>query len=412
MRRRQVIGASGIVFAAIFVLSAVLGDGMLNGGKATKAAAQIPLPELLMTDTVTAEETNQVESSEIETDEGMEKPPLKKMKTVETDKKAADAKETEKAKEKTTVDYVIANVDTSLNIRKKPSTEAEIVGKLYRGAKATIVKRGKNWTKIKSGTVKGYVASEYLMFDEEAKKGVEIFGTKIATVQTETLRIRKKPGTDAPVLDLVAEGERLVVADTKDTKNSDEWVAIDYSEKEVGYVAAEYVSLSVELEEAISIEEEQRLLEEKRREEEAAQAAKNGGNSGGAVTTTARGGVSVSADDAYLMAAVVYMEAGNQSYAGQLAVANVIINRLLSGKWGNSIYSVVYAPGQFSGAGSGLLQRYLNQGPSSSCVNAVADALAGNNNIGSYMFFCTNRVANYSSYSRYTIIGDHCFYQR
>ena len=101
MRRRQVIGASGIVFAAIFVLSAVLGDGMLNGGKATKAAAQIPLPEMLMTDTVTAEEPNQVESSEIETDEGMEKPPLKKMKTVETDKKAAGAKETEKAKEKT-----------------------------------------------------------------------------------------------------------------------------------------------------------------------------------------------------------------------------------------------------------------------------------------------------------------------
>ena len=77
LRRRQVIGASGIVFAAIFVLSAVLGDGMLNGGKATKAAAQIPLPEMLMTDTVTAEEPNQVESSEIETDEGMEKPPLK-----------------------------------------------------------------------------------------------------------------------------------------------------------------------------------------------------------------------------------------------------------------------------------------------------------------------------------------------
>ena len=513
MKRRQFIGASGIIFAVIFIVSAVLGDGILNGGTVTKASAKqpgeqaivLPLPETIVTEPIlflveNAEnnkieaesngeeelpvlkdiapiepmkegqpESSQIKNSRTEHDQAessqaketqekaesdsqtlgqeeetkTEEITSAEVKTAETEKKADSAegkedasdedtsKAAQKKSKKKTVDYVIADVDTSLNIRKKPSTEAEIVGKLYRGAKATIVKRGKKWTKIKSGTVKGYVANEYLMFDEDAEQGAEKFGTKIAMVQTETLRIRKKPGTDAPVLDLAAEGERLVVADITNSKESVDskesaaakesgWVAIAYSEKEIGYVSAEYVSISIELEEAISIEEEQRLLEEKRREEEAAQAAKNGGNAasggnagnGSSVAATARGGVSVSADDAYLMAVIVYMEAGNQSYEGKLAVANVIVNRLLSGIWGNSVSSVIYAPGQFYSPSSARLQRYMKQGPTSSCVNAVSDALAGNNNIGDYMFFCTTWAANYSSYSRYTVIGDHCFYQR
>ena len=51
-----------------------------------------------------------------------------------------------------------------------------------------------------------------------------------------------------------------------------------------------------------------------------------------------------------LLATVIASEALSESYEGKLAVANVIINRLISGKWGNSISDVVYAKGQFSGS--------------------------------------------------------------
>lgn len=329
----------------------------------------------------------------------------------------------------TSVNYVIANVETSLNIRKEASLEGEIIGKLYRGAKATIVERGEEWTEIESGSVKGFVSSEYLMFDEEAVKGAEIFGTRMITVKTDLLRIRRTPGMDGEILDLAEKGAKLAAADKGEDKEG--WVAVDYKEGIVGYVSEEFVKVRVELEEAISIEEEMRLLELKRLEEaQAAQAAQaqaaqaqasqgqaaasgsQAGNAQASTGTVNRGAVSLSEDELYLLAAVVHMEAGSEPYEGKLAVASVVINRLKSGLWGNSLSSVIYAPNQFPGAASGLLARYMNEGPNSGSRQAAAEAAAGVNNIGSYLSFCATRVANYSSYSSYTIIGNHCFYLR
>lgn len=335
----------------------------------------------------------------------------------------------EKGSVETSVNYVIANVETSLNIRKEASLEGEIIGKLYRGAKANIVERGEEWTEIESGSVKGFVSSEYLMFDEEAVKGAEIFGTRMITVKTDLLRIRRTPGMDGEILDLAEKGAKLAAADKGEDKEG--WVAVDYKEGIVGYVSEEFVKVRVELEEAISIEEEMRLLELKRLEEaQAAQAAQaqaaqaqasqgqaaasgsQAGNAQASTGTVNRGAVSLSEDELYLLAAVVHMEAGSEPYEGKLAVASVVINRLKSGLWGNSLSSVIYAPNQFPGAASGLLARYMNEGPNSGSRQAAAEAAAGVNNIGSYLSFCATRVANYSSYSSYTIIGNHCFYLR
>lgn len=321
----------------------------------------------------------------------------------------------EQKKSAETADYVIANVDTSLNIRVEPSTESEIVGKLYRGAKADIVERGEEWTRITSGTVKGYVSNDYLMFDDEAVKGAEVFGVKNVYVETDALRIRRTPGTDGEILDLAEKGAKLQAADVEEAEEG--WVAIDYSDDVIGYVSADYVTVRVELEEAISIEEEMRLLEEKRKEEQrAAQEKEAGREDGGSKKTSAavsgRNALGVGSEDAYLLAAVVHMEAGNEPYEGKLAVANVVVNRLLSGKWGSSLYSVIYAPNQFPGAASGLLARYMNEGPNAESVRAASEALNGVNNIGNYLSFCSTRVANYGAYSSYTIIGNHCFYLR
>ena len=68
------------------------------------------------------------------------------------------------------------------------------------------------------------------------------------------------------------------------------------------------------------------------------------------------------------MAACVAMEAGDDSYEDQLAVASCIVNRVKSEKWGKTISDVIYADGQFPGATSGLLDKYLAKGPSKSCI--------------------------------------------
>ncbi len=314
-----------------------------------------------------------------------------------------------------TVDFIIANVDTALNIRSGPSTDDEIVGKLYRGGRATILERGSEWTKITSGNVTGYASNEWMMFDEEAEKGLEIFGIKKATVTADALRVRREPNTDSGILDLYELGDELPLSNEVDAPEG--WIAVDYSDKTIGYVSSDYVRVTIEYEEALTLEEEAAILEAKRLEEEKAEreeAMRKALNDAKKEKpeTKNRKAIKVSDEDAYLIAACVHMEAGNQPYEGKLAVANVIINRMLDGYWGSSASDVIYARGQFTGAASGLLDKYLASGPNAGCIKATSEALAGNNNIGSYMYFCSNRAANYGSYKSYVIIGDHTFYKR
>ena len=113
------------------------------------------------------------------------------------------------------------------------------------------------------------------------------------------------------------------------------------------------------------------------------------------------------ADDAYLLACIVYCEAGNQSYEGQLAVANIVLNRVKSSMFPNTISEVIYQSGQFGPVYNGSLDRTLANGPSSACVQAANDALAGSNNIGNLLFF--NNVAPSGAVS-VTTIGDIVFY--
>ena len=69
--------------------------------------------------------------------------------------------------------------------------------------------------------------------------------------------------------------------------------------------------------------------------------------------------------DLYLLAAIVYAEAGNQSYEGQLAVASVVMNRLYSGSFGGSLSEIIYAPSQFTAVYSTAFSTALSTGGSS-----------------------------------------------
>ncbi len=110
-----------------------------------------------------------------------------------------------------------------------------------------------------------------------------------------------------------------------------------------------------------------------------------------------------SADDTSLLAALIYCEAGNQSYDGMVAVGAVVMNRVSSPMFPNSIREVIYQSGQFTPASSGWLDSALASGVPSTCYDAAAAAMSGENPIGSALYFNTGSGKGVK-------LGDHQFY--
>lgn len=164
-------------------------------------------------------------------------------------------------------DLVIAQVTNYVNVRDIPSEEGEIVGKLYDDSVGNFIEEENGWYKITSGRCTGYVKAEYCVTGEAAIELAREVGTRVATVNTTTLRVRTEPSTEASVLGLVPIEEDLSVLEELDG-----WVKVSIEEGE-GYVSTEFVNLRTDFVVAESKEEEEARLERERQEREAAQAA-------------------------------------------------------------------------------------------------------------------------------------------
>lgn len=164
-------------------------------------------------------------------------------------------------------DLVIAQVTNYVNVRDIPSEEGEIVGKLYDDSVGNFIEEENGWFKITSGSCTGYVKAEYCVTGEAAIELAREVGTRVATVNTTTLKVRTEPSTESSVLGLVPIEEDLSVLEELDG-----WVKVSIEEGE-GYVSAEYVNLRTDFVVAESKAEEEARLERERQEREAAQAA-------------------------------------------------------------------------------------------------------------------------------------------
>lgn len=176
----------------------------------------------------------------------------------------------------TNKDLCIAKVNSYVNVRKGPSEEDEIVGKLYDKSAGKVLEETDGWYKISSGSIsEGYVKKEYVVVGEEAKQLAAEVGTRVATVITETLRVRNDASIDASVLGLVPEAEELTVTEEKDG-----WVKVSIEEGD-GWVSMDYVTLRTDYVQAESKEEEEARLAKEAAEREAARkaAAKKAGSS-------------------------------------------------------------------------------------------------------------------------------------
>ncbi len=140
----------------------------------------------------------------------------------------------------------------------------------------------------------------------------------------------------------------------------------------------------------IKVEEERKAAEEAQRlaEEQAAAEAQ---------------AASVAASEQELLAALIYCEAGNQPYEGQVAVGAVVMNRVKSGVYPNTITDVIYQSGQFGPAMTGWLDSVLASGSySDTARQAAADAIAGSNPVGDCLYFGNGNWG--------IQIGDHYFH--
>lgn len=144
----------------------------------------------------------------------------------------------------------IAQVDNHLNVRDKAGEDGSLVGKMTKNAACEILSVNGEWAHIKSGKVEGYVHTDYLLMDDMAKKKAEEVAYTVATVTTETLKVREQPSTDCPVITLVAQEERLEVVEQR----PEGWVKIMLDDEEA-YVSADYVVVDQELETAVTMKE-------------------------------------------------------------------------------------------------------------------------------------------------------------
>lgn len=179
----------------------------------------------------------------------------------------------------------IAQVDEYVNIRDHASTdEGEVLGKLYNNSAAKILAKEGDWYLISSGSVTGYVKSDYFVTGQAAEELAKEVGQQKATVKTTTLMVRSDSNQDSEVLAMVGDSQQLNVVE-----DNGDWVKVTVDDDVEGYVAKDYVECETVFTEAESIEEEQarlkkqeedyrKALEEARRADEAARAEQQAQN--------------------------------------------------------------------------------------------------------------------------------------
>ncbi len=175
---------------------------------------------------------------------------------------------------------------------------------------------------------------------------------------------------------------------------------------ELSKIDSKIVSLKMDMK-ALEASVAEAQAEEARRLAEALAAMEE--EQGGREDTT--GAYAASASDVTLLAATIEAEAGNQSKYGQQAVASVIMNRVKSSLFPNTIYGVITQEKQFASYRSGMVDAYIEKGPSDVCME-VAQAAIDGERVGDWLFFMTVEYADYYGITGYDVIGDHAFFYK
>ncbi len=282
-------------------------------------------------------------------------------------------------------DLVMVDIRNYVNVRSEATVDSDKMGVMYKDCGGVLLEQGEEWSLLQSGELIGWVENEYLLFGDEAREMAADVGMTYAVVNTASLRVHTEGSLDSEVLTVVPKNEILEVVD----QTTPGWVYVDYGDID-GYVAAEYVDISFEVDAG-------ETMAQIRAREAAEAEARRHQNYGEYMT---------GADDLLLLAALIQCEAGGEPYEGQIAVGAVVINRVLSSRYPDTVTGVIYQHAQFSPVGSGRLSLALAENrATSSCYNAADAAMSGRTNVGNCVYFRTIIPGLDGKF-----IGGHVFY--
>lgn len=157
----------------------------------------------------------------------------------------------------------IANVEETLNVRREPSTDAELAGIMQQGAIAIVLGTDGEWTKIKSGDVKGYVLSEYILTGEAAEAYSKNYVTMQGTALEDGLNVREDRSTEANILTVLNKDDKITVVEIPEDTNKQPLTVTD---EDLNSEASDDADDQIEENESIdkpAIEEEQPSAEAK-----------------------------------------------------------------------------------------------------------------------------------------------------
>lgn len=318
-----------------------------------------------------------------------------------------------------------------LEVMTEPDSSSEMAGKLFEYNIADVVSQDREWTKISSGNLLGYVRSDALCFDSEAED-VARLETEVSLIPDEGTAVLYSSYTQqAEII-----GEITEESGAKPVSRVGDYTKVAIADGEYGYVLSSEISIDYGFDTGLTVEEEEaeKAAEEAARlaaEEEARRAAEAEEARRAAEEALRRQIIErtidgtdftynptmeISDDDLWVLACIIDWEAGWEPYEGKLAVANVVLNRVRSSHYPDTVQDVVYARSQFSGVMSGgsisprFAERLANGPRTDECMEAALEALSGKNNIGIFTAFNGSDLIDYSSLTDYVIIGGHCFY--
>ena len=132
----------------------------------------------------------------------------------------------------------IVTASGSVNIRQSGDVSAQKVGTIDANGIMTVVEKGDTWSHITSGNVDGYIKNEFIAFGDDAANYAAANLSKVAVVNTASLKLRSAASTDSESITLLAQGESYAILETGEA-----WTKIQL-DTVAGYVKNEYIMIS------------------------------------------------------------------------------------------------------------------------------------------------------------------------
>ena len=316
------------------------------------------------------------------------------------------------------VDVVTVQTD-ALRVREAADENAKTLGLLVRGDQYDILKPAKDgWIAIDYENETGYVQASFVestfridagetvaeinQREEEEKKAIEQAKKEKAALAE---KIQEEARAKDAALAKAKKARELATAAEKKAQEKKAQEAKRQEAEAASEAASSAASVDAgateETKEAAPAQDESAAADVQALQAAAAAAEAEAK----AAENAAQTAQSEESEDVKLLASLIYCEAGNQPHEGKVAVGSVVMNRLNSPAYPNTLAGVIYASGQFTPARSGKVDRIYRGGNiQADSIAAAKEALAGSAPVGGATHF--RRKGNRQG----TIIGAHVFY--